>query len=96
MAVRNDIPWLDRALARRERHRQRPPFIRAVTLAMPLLLIGASVEVFLRFGFLPPFLLPVVIALLALEFVWAARVLAWGLVRLSRLGRIARRFRRRP
>jgi hypothetical protein len=50
-------------------------------------LVAASVELFLRFGFLPPLVVPAVIALLALEFRWAARVLAWGLERLARFTR---------
>jgi hypothetical protein len=45
---------LGRALARRERHRGRPFFLRALTVAALLVLVAAAVEVWLRFGFLPP------------------------------------------
>ena len=61
-----------------------------------VLLVAASVEVTLGFGFSPPFLLPAVIAILALEFHWAARLLAWGIERwvrfIRRLRRLARGF----
>src|SRR3954463_14252644 len=82
---------LGRPLARREPHRRRPLVLRALTVAAVLVLVAAAVEVWLRFGFLPPLFLPAVIALLALEFRWAARVLAWGL---ERLARFAQRLRR--
>jgi hypothetical protein len=80
------------ALARRERHQKRPLIVRALTLAALVPFVVASVEVWLRFGFLPPLFLPVVVALLALEFLWAARVVAWGLDRLARFTRRARGF----
>src|SRR4051812_21075870 len=84
---------LRRALARRDRHRQRPFVLRALTVVALILLVAASAEVWLRFGLLPPLLLPATIALLELEFAWAARLLAWGL---ERLARFARRSRRVP
>jgi hypothetical protein len=58
-----------------------------VPFAGVAVLIGASVEIFLRFGFLPPLVTPAVVALLALEFLWAARLLAWGIERVTRLAR---------
>jgi len=58
-----------------------------VPFAGVAVLIGASVEIFLRFGFLPPLVTPAVVALLALEFLWAARLLAWGIERITRLAR---------
>ncbi len=86
---------LTRALARRERHRERPLGVRALPFAALAALVVASVELFLRFGVLPPLLVPAVIALLALEFRWAARVLAWGLERLARFTRPLRNMARR-
>src|SRR3954454_11993484 len=78
---------LARALARRDRHRQRPLGLRVVPFAGVAVLVGASVEMFLHTGFLPPLVTPAVVALLALEFLWAARLLAWGIERVTRLAR---------
>jgi hypothetical protein len=78
---------LSRALARRERHRERPLVVRGLTLVAAVVLVAGDVAVYLRFGFLPPLVLPVVVALLALEFHWAARLFAWGAERLRRYGR---------
>jgi hypothetical protein len=85
---------LTRALARRERHRQRHLVVRALTLLAVGALIAGSVEVVLRWGFSPPLLVPACVGLLALEFHWAARLLAWGLERLTRFGRKLRRIAR--
>ena len=82
---------LTRALARRDRHRQRRLAVRALTLAAVALLVAGSVEVVLRYGFAPPLLVPACVALLALEFHWAARLLAWGLERLTRFMRFLRK-----
>jgi hypothetical protein len=82
---------LARALARRERHRARPIALRALPLVAVAVLLATSVEVYLRVGFLPPLVLPAVVALLALEFHWAARLLAWGIGRVTRLIRRVRR-----
>jgi uncharacterized membrane protein YdfJ with MMPL/SSD domain len=82
---------LTRALARRERHRRRALGIRALTFAALALLVAVAVTLFLRLGFLPLLFVPAVIALLALEFRWAARALAWGLERLARFVRRVRR-----
>ena len=84
---------LTRALARRERHRARPLVVRVLTLAGVAALVAADVAVYLHYGFLPPFVAPVVVALLALEFHWAARLLAWGIVRVRRLARRLRLIR---
>jgi hypothetical protein len=87
---------LTRALARRDRHRERSLHVRALPLTAVAALVAASVELFLHFGFLPPLLVPALVALLALEFRWAARVLAWGLERLGGLtDRLRRIFQRR-
>ena len=82
---------LARALARRSRHRQRSLAVRALPFAGLVVLVGVSVEIFLRFGFLPPLLVPAIVALLALEFRWAARLLAWGIARVTRFIRWVRR-----
>src|SRR3954451_8611801 len=82
---------LARALARRWRHRQRSLAVRALPFAGLVVLVGASVEIFLRFGFLSPLLVPAIVALLALEFRWAARLVAWGIARATRLIRWLRR-----
>jgi hypothetical protein len=87
---------LTNALARRARHRQRPLVVRAAAFLALLLLLAASAEIWLRVGFLPPLLVPAVVALLALEFAWAARVLAWGLDRFWRFTRAVGRVVRRP
>lgn len=87
---------LTRALARRERHRARPVAFRALTVAAAAAVVAAAVLMYLDIGFLPPLVVPVVVALLALEFHWAARLFAWGAERLRRYGRglkaIARRL----
>jgi hypothetical protein len=82
---------LTRALARRERHRQRPLSLRALTLAAVLALVTAGVLIVIDFDFWPPFVLPAVVAILALEFRWAARLVAWAVGRWVRLGRALRR-----
>ena len=84
-----------RALARRARHRARPVVVRALTLAAAAALVVADVGVYLRFGFLPPLVVPVVVALLALEFRWAARLVAWGVQRLRRYGNRLKAIARR-
>jgi hypothetical protein len=86
---------LSRALARRERHRARPLVVRGLTLAAAVALVAGDVDVYLRFGFLPPLVVPIVVALLALEFHWAARLFAWGAERLRRYGRGLRALVRR-
>jgi fatty acid desaturase len=88
----NEQTALTRALARRERHRQRPHVLRALPFVALGILVAASVAAFLRFGFLPPLVVPAAVALLALEFVWAARLLAWGIRRVRRLVRGVKRI----
>ena len=85
---------LARALARRERHRQRPLAVRALNLTAVAVLVAASVYVWLLHGFMPPLVVPAALALLALEFHWAARVLAWGLERLAQFMQRLRRLLR--
>jgi hypothetical protein len=85
-----DTP-LARTLARRSRHRQRSLVVRALPFAGLVVVVGASIEIFLRFGFLPPLVVPAIVALLALEFRWAARLLAWGIARVTRFIRWVRR-----
>jgi fatty acid desaturase len=88
----SEKPPLTRALARRERHRQRPLAVRALPFVAVGILVAASVAAFLRLGFLPPLVAPAIVALLALEFVWAARLLAWGIGRVTRVARGLKRI----
>src|SRR3954451_18726637 len=81
---------LARALARRSRHRQRSLAVKALPFAGLAVLVGVSVEIFLRFGSLPPLLVPAIVALLAREFRWAARLLAWVIARVPRFLRWVR------
>lgn len=78
-----DTP-LTRALARRDRHRRRPLIVRALTVAAGVFVCGVAVILFLA----PEVALPLLVAglgLLALEYDWAARALAWALMRSARV-----------
>jgi hypothetical protein len=91
--VEHETTPLSRALARRDRHRQRSLIVRGVTVVAGGLVCGVAVILF----FAPEVALPLLVAglgLLALEFDWAARGLAWALTRSARITGWFRRMSR--
>jgi len=68
------LPLVERLRAQRDRHRNRPLIIRVLYVAVGFTLLGAGAAMLVLPG--PAFVvIPIGLALLSMEFVWAERLL---------------------
>ncbi len=75
---------VERLLRGRERHRRRPKAVRVAWVAAGFLVIVTGLAIFWLPGPGPLILVPIGLAMLALEFVWAERLLERALIYGSR------------